>query len=251
MRKAISYAVNYSSYFRLPNLQVKAKGPIPEGILYHNITGIDVPYYNISVARQALIDGNWPKTDLLTANSNISAGNEWEKLVDNGTPLATYNYSSVYDWPGCVWHGVRITEDLKQIGVKVEPVNLTFAQWAYQAGAWYGDHRNRFHFGYLSWVADYNDPSNFINHLYTNKEHANNFGQVNDTQVQEWMEEALTETDATARRQLYYKIQKRLIEEVCPNVWTTSWIRTDVYVSNLRGWYPHPFKNSFKSVYFV
>lgn len=250
MRKAISFAINYSNYL-YSNKYIHAKGPIPESILYHNITGIDVPYYNISVARRVLKDENWPRTDQLTVNNNISAGNEWELLANSSTPLAIYNYSACYNWPHSIWYADRIIEDLKQIGVKVEPFNLSVAEWFCINYEWGGYHRNMIELGYNFWVADYNDPSNFITEFYTNKRLGENMGQVNDTLVQEWLEDAVIETDATVRRQLYYNIQKRLVEEVYPNIWLNSWTRTDIYVSNLRGWYPHPFKDTLKLVYFV
>ena len=250
MRKAISYAINYSNYL-YTNRHIHAKGPIPESILYHNITGIDVPYYNITVARSILKDGNWLGTDQLTANNNISIDNEWELLANSSTPLAIYNYSACYNWPWSIWYADRIIEDLKQIGVKVEPFNITLAEWYRIYYELDGYHRNMIHLSYNFWYADYNDPSNFITEFYTNKRLGENLGQVNDTQVQEWLEEALIETDPTIRRQLYYNIQKRLIEEVCPNIWLNSRTRVDIYVSNLRDWYPHPFKDTLKLVYFV
>ena len=108
-----------------------------------------------------------------------------------------------------------------------------------------------FELTYLQWIVDYNDPSNIINALYSNKKPNWNIGQVNDTQVQQWMEEGLEETNETAREEIYYRIQKSLIEEVYPNIWIWQWIRTDVYVSNLRGWYPNGFKDLFKFVYLV
>ncbi|MFX0043268.1 MAG: ABC transporter substrate-binding protein [Candidatus Hodarchaeota archaeon] len=250
MRKAISYAINYSNYL-YTNKYIHAKGPIPESILYHNVTDIDVPYYNISVARRTLKDGNWPGTDQLTANDNISAGNEWELLANSSTPLAIYNYSACYQWPRSIWYADRIIEDLKQIGVKVEPFNLSIALWWRIYYELDGYTRDWMELGYNFWVADYNDPSDFINEFYTNKRLGENLGQVNDTIVQELLEDALMEINATVRRQLYYEIQKRLIEEVCPNIWLNSWTRTDIYVSDLRGWTPHPFKDNLKSVYFV
>jgi len=84
MRKSISYAFNYSNYLLYP-WYVNAKGPIPESILYHNISGIKVPYYNITIARQTLKDGNWPGTETLTVNEDISPGNEWELLANSKT----------------------------------------------------------------------------------------------------------------------------------------------------------------------
>ena len=250
MRKAISYAFNYSSY-QYHYTFVRSKGPIPEGILYYNISGINVPYYNITIARQALKDGNWPGTELLTVNNNISAGNEWELVANSSTPLATYTYSACYNWPRSIWYSDRIVKDLKQIGVKVLPVIISFAEWLRRSEDIDGDHRDEVELDYNFWLADYNDPSNFINEFYTNKKIGYNMGQVNDTQVQEWMEEAVIETDPNARRQLYYNIQKRLIEVVFPHVWLNSRTRIDIYISKLIGWYPHPIKDSFKNVSFV
>ncbi|MFX1298948.1 MAG: ABC transporter substrate-binding protein, partial [Promethearchaeota archaeon] len=255
MRKAISYAFNYSSAIELaPHLFKKPKSPIPEGILYHNTTGINIPYFNISMARQVLKDVNWNNTaGALPADGNVSAGNAWESLVTEGTPLATYNLTWRHGEGGGAYNFVlgNFTEDLRQIGVKLERVNVTPAQWWYQINELYIYHRNMYHFTFLDWTADYNDPSNVINVLYTNKRIGLNAGQVNDTQVQQWMDDALVETDPIVRGQLYYQIQKRLIEEIYPNIWFHHFLRTDVYVSNLRGWYPNGFKNLFKFVYFA
>jgi ABC-type transport system substrate-binding protein len=77
-----------------------------------------------------------------------------------------------------------------------------------------------------------------------------NWGQVYDPQAQEWMEEALKEPDPIKRRNLYYDIQKCLIEEVYPSLWLTNTFRRDIYVSNLRDWYPNFLRFSFKTVYF-
>ncbi|UCC19285.1 MAG: hypothetical protein JSV62_14460 [Promethearchaeota archaeon] len=247
IRKAISYAINYSNYL-YSSAYVNAKGPIPEGILYHNITDINVPYYNLTFARKILKDNLGSKNPQI-ASLPLDNNSAWEKLTAE-SPIATYNFSSLMH-PKIWGYGVRITEDLKQIGIKVEPINITFTQWLYQAEDIDGDHRNEVELGYNFWYADYNDPSDFINEWFTNKKIGYNMGQVNDTQLQELMEEALIETDPIVRRQLYYQIQKRLIEDVCPHVWLHSWIRWDVHVSNLRGWHPYPYKIMFKSVYFV
>ncbi|MFW9948171.1 MAG: ABC transporter substrate-binding protein, partial [Candidatus Odinarchaeota archaeon] len=88
MRKAISYAFNYSAFIDkwLNGHGTRLKSPIPDGVLYSNSTGIDIPYYNISIARQTLKDVNWSGlAGALTADNNVSTGNEWEKLVDDGT----------------------------------------------------------------------------------------------------------------------------------------------------------------------
>ncbi|MFW9951061.1 MAG: ABC transporter substrate-binding protein, partial [Candidatus Thorarchaeota archaeon] len=247
MRKAISYALNYSLIESFGNVS-RAKSPIPDNILYHDITGIDVPYYNLSIARQALKNVNWNNTaGALIANDNISTGNEWESLVDNGTPLAIYNYTYVEGILHMSELVSILTENLKQIGVRVEPFNVSRnVFWAMKLDL-YGYHRNMFHFTYDWWIADYNDPCNFINSLFTNESVAENAGQTNDHLTQTWMTEALSETNRTTRKQLYYNIQKHLIEEVYPIAFSYSTTQVCIYRANLKGWktnsWTWPFKN--------
>ena len=87
--------------------------------------------------------------------------------------------------------------------------------------------------------------------LFFSNTSISNFAQTNDALVQQWMEEALEETYPIARKQLYYQIQERLIEEVFPVIWLYSNKKSDIYVSNLRGWQSNDMKAVFNSVYFT
>ncbi|MFX1280499.1 MAG: ABC transporter substrate-binding protein [Promethearchaeota archaeon] len=253
MRKAISYALNYSALFKpYENLGkvVRSKSPIPEVVLYHNITGIKVPYYNISIARQVLKDTGWPGTANLTVNDNISAYNEWEMVAKGLTPLATYNYDFVLDWG--LNHTYQFIEDLKQIGVKIEYNEMSLAEYYWCGFELYGYNKDMLTIAWYGWMGDFNDPINFINPFFSSKADGHsNFGQFNDTLVQQWMEEAIRKTNPTARERLYYKIQKRLIEELYPQIWELSPVRADVYASDLRNYYFNSFKLEFKSVSFI
>ncbi|MHA2007053.1 MAG: ABC transporter substrate-binding protein [Promethearchaeota archaeon] len=251
MRKAISYAFNYSAYANLDliykpassRFPIRSESPIPNGMLYSHWGSFDMPYYNISIARQALKDVNWPRTAGLTANDNISAGNEWEQLVTDGTPLATYNYTFPI---GTLNDNLFffLNESLKQIGVKFEQ---TPGMTLYELNTMPLDNLGIVKTG---WQADYNDPISMINPLFSSKVDGYlNLGQVKDAFVQQWIEEALEETDEDAREQLYFKIEKRLIEEVYPVIWVESLFFYTTYVSNLH-WQPNPFKYSFKDWYF-
>ncbi|HEC37065.1 hypothetical protein LCGC14_1068190 [marine sediment metagenome] len=95
-------------------------------------------------------------------------------------------------------------------------------------------------FFWMGWGPDFNDPSNYINPLFTNDVIAANVGQVNDNQVQQWMEEALSETNPTLREALYKNIQQRLIEEVFPYAWGYVPINYDAYFSDLKGFPSNP-----------
>ena len=77
---------------------------------------LNIAEYDVQVARQVLVDGSWPGTSGLTANDNITSGNEWETLVDNETPIATYYFSIKVDddFHSAVFN--VISQYLKQIG---------------------------------------------------------------------------------------------------------------------------------------
>ena len=237
MRKAISYAINYSYMIEeiSLNLSASARSPVPDGTLYSNTTAFDVPYYNISMARQILKDVGWPGTAGLAANDNVSAGNEWEILVSNDTPLETYNLTYIPGIKEFNLTSILVQENLKQIGIKVERTGLNY---------WPGPHLL-----ILGWIMDYADPHNSVYSLF-HSESGDNFAQVNDSLLDQWIEEGVQETDPILRRQLYYQIQERLIEELYPSVWTYGKKQIYVYVSTLKGWQPHPFKFFFKTVYF-
>jgi peptide/nickel transport system substrate-binding protein len=248
MRKAISYAFNYSAIANLdlfgkpPSsiLPIRAESPIPKGMLYSHWGSFDMPYYNISIARQALKDANWPGTAGLTANDNITSGNEWEIVANSSTPLATYNHTYPIDGIfGDEYFYTMLNENLKQIGVNLEQAAVTF--YEFNAMIWeYGGY-NRNMLGIVkrvAWGADYNDPYTIINPVFSSKDdEIVNIGQVNDALVQQWMEEAVEETNETVREQIYFNIEKRLIEEVYPVIWCEVYFNYDTYVSNLH-WTP-------------
>jgi ABC-type transport system substrate-binding protein len=132
---------------------------------------------------------------------------------------------------------ILLTENLKQIGVKVEPINVSGGEYWAMILDEYGYRRNMFELSYGFWAADYNDPSTFTDPTFREGGEAN-YGLVNDTQTNTWMEQGLTETDPIARRELYYDIQKHLIEEVYPIAFSYSTALAFIYASdlNIKGW---------------
>ncbi|UCD00934.1 MAG: hypothetical protein JSV23_08620 [Promethearchaeota archaeon] len=257
MREAISYALNYSYIIQeaINGHGVRHKSPIPEGMLYSNLTGIDYPYYNISKARQALKDAGWPGTTNLTANDDISPGNEWEMLVTNNTALETYNYTCVEARASelnLLFYSL-FAGDLKQIGVKIELANITRAEWSAICKGTGGYHLDMINFIIMGFNGPrLNDPSHIIQTLYFSRDYIghDNFGQVNDTLVEQWIEQALEEPDEKIRSQIYYDIQKRLTEEVFPTCYLYRKNYLSIFRSNLKGWEVHQFKSNFKNIYF-
>lgn len=253
MRKAMTYAFNYT-YLIEEILQGYAKrmiSPIPMGIKYHSTEDITLPDYDIETARKALKDAGWPGTAGLTANDDISAGNEWKKLVDDGTPLATYNFTYNTGNPIREDVLVLITDNFKQIGIKITDAGMTWSEYLWRGYEVHGMNRNHLQLGWIGWIPDYNDASNFIGYLMTNRSVASNMAQINDHYIQIWMEEALEETDEVKRAELYHKIQKRSAEEVYP--WVYGYVSSvpRFAAPNVRGFVDNPYKDLFHNVYLV
>jgi hypothetical protein len=64
------------------------------------------------------------------------------------------------------------------------------------------------------------------------------------------MELALAETNELARGQLYYQIQKRLIEEVFPMCYLFGKNTFKIYRSNIKGLEINHFNPVYKDIYF-
>ncbi len=253
MREAISYSLDYSSIIEemINGHGTRLKSPIPEGMKYSNITDIDYPYYNISKARSALKDAGWPGTANLTANNNITTGNEWEKLVDDGTPLAIYNFTYTLNDFLAINFAPLIANYLKQIGIKLEDAIISDIVSYYIYFERFGYNLNMIELSIMGFNGPwYNDPSSIINWMYSNKTIDLNYSQFNDTKIQDWLEEALEESDQNVRSQIYFDIQKKVMEELFPYCFLYRKNFLSIFRSDVKGWEVQQFKSNFKNVYF-
>lgn len=248
MRKAICYALDYDYIIDelMQGYAMRMTSPIPKGILYHN-DAFDYPVLDLTIARQALLDANWPGTEGLTVTDDAA----WVAKAASSTPLATYNYT--YNIGNEMREDMLIVcqDNFAKIGVAITDSGMTWGEYI-KRGYEVGDlHRNMLELWWLGWIPDYNDPSNFINMLMTNKAIASNMAKIDDAQLQTWMEAAVTETDSAARKVYYDNIQERCAEVIYP--WCYGYVSDAPWcgVANLRGYIPNAMKDMFDTVYFV
>jgi ABC-type transport system substrate-binding protein len=230
MRKAISYAFNYTDFIETVHGEhaERVKSPLPKLIHYANWEAFQMPYYNISMARQILKNANWPNTSTLIANNNITSGNEWESLAESAWPLSIINFSAV-SGTRQINTAIIVRKNLKQIGVKVNIINMTVVEW------WSKMKNGVLEMYIAGWNAAFLDPVEIVNPLYSNgiDGEGNDF-HFNDSLVQQWMEEAIEESNEIARELLYFNIQQRLIE-LNPMVWLDSEFNYHIWDSNVKG----------------
>ncbi len=234
MRKAISFAFNYTWYFDVyrdgETPDVIARSPLPKEMLYSNWEDFDTPYYNITRARQTLIDASWNGTTGLMADNDTSPGNPWELKALSNFPLVTYNITYPYDSWSSGNFSLEIQRNLKQIGVKVELLGLPRLEW------WLRMISGELEFSIYGWGATIDDPVDVLNPQYSTKaDGISNSIHFNDTLVQQWMDNATKEPDPIAREQLYYQIQERMVEVLYPCIWLRSPVSYTAWASNVRG----------------
>jgi len=235
-RKAISQAINYS--FIIEELKegqaVRLKSPIPEGIAYANWTN-DVTLFNRAAAQATMqsmgygvgftTDAEWKAATFATFNYTYNIGNDMRE--------------NMY---------VLLVDNLDYIGIEVEDAGTTFEQFILSLYELAGLHRDLNQMFWIGWIPDYNDPSNYINPLFTNRSVASNGAKYNGylsaieagrdafdlmDNVQLLMEEALLETDDHKREVYYDRIQTLLVEQDMPWAYGYVGIDNDAWLKDL------------------
>ena len=259
-RKAISYAWDYEymvDVLRLGNA-VHAKSPIPEGIMYSNWT-FDAAFTNVSYARELMQSMGFG------ASWNTTVGSS-DETAWNTAQFGTFNYT--YNIGNSFREDVLVLlqNNLGKIGIVVEDAGMTWPEFTARFGGVKGHNQDELELFWIGWGADYNDPMNFINPLFTNRSTASNGAQYNgylaaeeqgrnplllNDNVQLLMEAAMAETDPVQREAYYDRIQELLVEEDMPWVWGYASKAYVAYDSNLKGLVPNTMGNEwFYECYF-
>ncbi len=255
-REAISYAIDYDNI--LDELRVgnayRLKSPIPQGIMYaDNTNGIAI--LNLTHARMLMQSMGFG------IGFNISADAEWEAVTFRSLNY-TYNIGNSFREDMLA----LLQDNLGKIGIAVTDAGGTWADFIYSLYEIGGLTRNNLELYFIEWGPDYNDPSNFINPLFTNRSIASNGAQYNgylaaiedgrdpmalNDNVQLLMEAAISETNATKREGYYERIQELLVTRDFP--WAYCYVGRGfrAYIDGMTGydlnpmgrewWYPISF----------
>ena len=278
LRKAISQTIDYD--YLIDSLTLghsrRLKSPIPEGIDMANWTNNPITY-NVTAARLLMQEegyaggiGGWNVTYDMDAID--PATDELYNLDHDKWRTAnflTYNYT--YNIGNSFREDMLIylADALKDIGIKVLNDGMTWGEFLYRLYEIDPLNRDMLDLFFVGWIPDYNDPSNFINPLFTNRTVGSNGAQYDGWEaaieagrdptnlwdnVQLLMEAALAET-VTATRQAYYsRIQTLLVTEDIPWAFCYNPLPADAYEIRLHGVAPYADlmgRNHFYSMYFA
>jgi len=220
-REAICYALNYS--YIIDNIRnghaERLKSPIPKSMLYSNYS-FNIPIYNLSKAREIMQsmgygigwdvtsggahEINWTTANFRTLNYTFNTGSSFREQI-----------------------GILLMNNLSKIGIEVQIFNETWYSVLNKLVGGDGYTKDMLELFFIAWAADYNDPSQFINVLFSNATYAFNSAQYNggyggflpyseDNDVELLMEQAITSIDNNERTIIYDKIQQLIIERDFP-----------------------------------
>ncbi|MFX1344829.1 MAG: ABC transporter substrate-binding protein [Promethearchaeota archaeon] len=215
-RSAISYAIDYDYLITniLEDQAVRLRSPIPLGVQFADWS-YDVPIYNVTKAREYMqsmgfgvgftIDADWQAADFLTVNYTYNIGNQ-----------ARENFFTLLE------------NNLDNIGITVNDNGLewdSYVDYLYNQPGY--NHLSLF---WIGWMADYNDPSNFVNYLMSNIT-TYNLAQINDPYLEALMKAGNEEPDQTIRKSIYAELQRYVIEDLRPWVFAYVGKNYDAWVS--------------------
>ena len=246
MRKAISYALNYSYIIDVVYDRTALDWPtyIPNGISYANYT-FNAPTFDVEAARDFLLNdptyGTIANGMGLFFNTNNASNNAlWTSVANgaNGGPIQYYNYT---------WNtgntlrqdtGNRLSFDLENLGIELEVFGVAWGDLL-DAMVLYRDDLDLYMMG---WGPDYIDPENYISAIWSNIS-AINGGNYYEPDVQAKMNEGLTEADPVLRKAIYDYIQEKMVERDYPGIPLLTGINWDSWQSYIKGYLSNPIGN--------
>ncbi len=211
LREAINLAVNrkYICEVILEGRGKPANSILPEGMMAHS-NDLIASKYDPAKARTLLAEAGYPKGEGLR-------------------PL-TFLYKNDPDIKKIV---VSIHHDLQAIGLKVDLQALDWGAFLERVGKEPPD------MFYLGWVADYNDPDNFLYYLFHSRQwgEAGNETRYKNPEVDTLLDNARKTMDQAKRIELYQKAEKIILGEL---PWALMDNRINVillqpYVKNVKG----------------
>ena len=210
MRTAMNLAIDYDYIIdEIINGQAtRMTSIVPPGILYH--IDCDVPEEDISASRQNLIDNVEDFTvDFELDETSLDA--DWIAVAEGNSPVASYSYT--YDLGNIVREeiGAAIKSDFAKIGIRI---NICGVSWSQYLSKLY-DNKNTLELFIIESMADYNDPSNYINFFLSNTSYKNS-AQVNDPYLQGLIKNGTQETDTAKRKEIYQDMQHYIAEDLQP-----------------------------------
>jgi ABC-type transport system substrate-binding protein len=234
MRKAISYALNYT--YMLDEIMLgkadRLKSPIPLGIPMAN-DSLNYATFNLSYARQLIMDNDlW---NAFTLHPTLPINDDPNDAAWLAVTLTTLNtsYNSETERRRLMAQYVA-DETLPSIGIAATAHGYEWPLYMDILNEQNGHTNGEWCIYVLGWGPDYIDPENYITPLYTATAGPNGM-QLNDTVLEAKMAAGEYETDQVARKAIYDDIQKYILEELYPMMYCFTSHNYDAWNKGVTG----------------
>ena len=235
MRKAISYAVNYT-YMTEEIMLGRAdrlKSPIPLGIPMANDT-LNYPVYDLAFARQIIVDNDLWNASTIWGLNLASTDADWLAVWSGGgLEQMNISYNTETVRRRLMAEFVALSS-LKAIGIVADVDGYDWSTYLDILYEREGHTNNEWVIYVLGWGPDYIDPENYITPLYTSAAGPNGMF-LNDTKLEILMAEGEYETDPVARKAIYDEIQRYILEELYPMLYCFTPHNFDSWRVGLQG----------------
>ena len=228
IRQAIAYAFPYD-YMLEEMLEgflgIRAYSPISPGYGAVFNESVNFPYYNLTHARQILLDAGVVSAPLIADNATTGPNSDAWKNAG----VATYNYT------GNLGNDFRedmlpvLQDALPQIGITVTNNLMTWLDYLDLLF----DRHNELELFFIGWMPDYLDPWNMLDPLF-NPASGSNSGQVDDQYLTDLLQDMVEELDPTTRNNLFKHAQWYYAENSF-HIYAYHPTVTVVHAANLKG----------------
>ena len=230
-RQAISWAINYTyiTHELQDDTVFRSNGPLAPDFPGYN-SSIKAATWNLAKARtivQSMGFATGLVADNLTTGANADA---WIALS-----LQSWNYSYNSDNDFRADLSPVLQNNLDLIGIDVVDQGMTWSDFIYRAYGYMepGGYDSLMLY-WIGWGPDYLSPFNMIAPLFSNAS-ASDSAQYYNANVEAWLEEVLTETNAAARAVLYSKILHQIVEVDMPHAFGYHPYQHSVHSADIRG----------------
>jgi len=239
VRKAMQFGWNYTYYLQesLKGESYEIHQPIPDGMRYNNESIEGLPYYNLTEARQYMLDCTDPNVVAAVTASGLtidSTNAEWINVAFGSTPLFEANFTR-YTSITLEKILTQLVDNYAYFGVKVVDWHIgdwgVWMEWSQEPG-----NKELLDITLGGWGADYNDAINMIEPLYQTGS-TYNIAQLDDAALDTMMSENYALT-GQARADSFDAIVKRLIVDLAPCMYISQRgsreFYNNKYVSNIQ-----------------
>jgi peptide/nickel transport system substrate-binding protein len=225
VRKAMQYAYNYAYHTDvvMGGTTAEIHTPVPEGMIGHTPDLPGLPYYNLTKARQYLMDDPYYGPLVAARVANTSNDEDWKACAADN-PLATHIFAH---WG--TGFAAQIIDNMEYIGIEI--IENQYGSWSILLN----NYKDSLEMVMGGWGPDYWHPINQIESIYRTNASSNWNGLANET-IDKMIDEAHLLAGAELEAKIDEIVTTIVVEQaatmyVYQRVYAIGW--STIYISHV------------------